>query len=91
MKKMMALCLVLLFMVGLGVSVHAEGSLAAIQEKGTLILGLDDSFPPMGYRNENNEIVGFDIDLAREVCERLGVELTLQPIDWSAKEMELSS
>ena len=91
MKKMMALCLVLLFMVGLGVSVHAEGSLAAIQKKGTLILGLDDSFPPMGYRNENNEIVGFDIDLAREVCERLGVELTLQPIDWSAKEMELSS
>lgn len=91
MKKMMALCLVLLFTVGLGVSVHAEGSLAAIQKKGTLILGLDDSFPPMGYRNENNEIVGFDIDLAREVCERLGVELTLQPIDWSAKEMELSS
>jgi polar amino acid transport system substrate-binding protein len=91
MKKMMALCLVLLFMVGLGVSAYAEDSLAAIQKKGALILGLDDSFPPMGYRDENNEIVGFDIDLAREVCKRLGVELTLQPIDWSAKEMELSS
>jgi polar amino acid transport system substrate-binding protein len=45
----------------------------------------------MGYRDENNEIVGFDIDLAREVCKRLGVELTLQPIDWSVKEMELTS
>ncbi len=91
MKKMMTLCLVLLFLVGLGVSAQADGSLAAIQQKGALILGLDDSFPPMGFRNENNEIVGFDIDLAREVCKRLGVELTLQPIDWSVKEMELTS
>ena len=56
-----------------------------------LVVGLDDSFPPMGFRNENNEIVGFDIDVAREVAKRLGVELILQPISWSAKEQELNS
>ena len=54
-------------------------------------MGLDDSFPPMGFRNENNEIVGYDVDLAREVAERMGVELVLQPIDWAAKEQELNT
>jgi polar amino acid transport system substrate-binding protein len=76
-------------------TVAAEGdsdtSLAYIQDKGTLVLGLDDSFPPMGYRDENNKIVGYDIDLATEVCKRLGVELKLQPIDWTAKENELNT
>ena len=66
-------------------------SLERIYDKGSLILGLDDSFPPMGFRNENNEIVGFDIDVAKEVSERLGVELILQPISWAAKEQELNS
>ena len=69
----------------------ADTSLEAIQEKGELILGLDDSFPPMGYKDENGEIVGFDIDVAREVCAILGVELKLQPIDWNSKEMELNT
>lgn len=68
-----------------------EDSLKRIIEKGTLILGLDDSFPPMGFRDENNEIVGFDIDVAKEVSKRLGVELKLQPISWTAKEQELNS
>jgi len=66
-------------------------SLERILDKKTLVLGLDDSFPPMGFRNENNEIVGFDIDVAREVSKRLGVKLVLQPISWTAKEQELNS
>lgn len=68
-----------------------ENSLERIISKGNFILGLDDSFPPMGFRNENNEIVGFDIDVAKEVSKRLGVELVLQPISWTAKEQELNS
>ncbi len=55
------------------------------------ILGLDDSFPPMGYRDSENNVVGFDIDLATAVCEKLGWTLKIQPIDWAAKEMELES
>ena len=68
-----------------------DTSLADVVEKGTFVLGLDDSFPPMGYRDENGEIVGFDIDTAREVCARLGGDLVCQPIDWNAKEQELAT
>ena len=70
---------------------ETEGGLQRIINKGNLVLGLDDSFPPMGFRDENNEIVGFDIDVAKEVSKRLGVELVLQPISWTAKEQELNS
>jgi polar amino acid transport system substrate-binding protein len=64
---------------------------AYIQDKGELIVGLDDAFAPMGFRDEANELVGFDIDLANAVSEKLGITVTFQPIDWDAKEMELSS
>lgn len=56
-----------------------------------IIVGLDDQFPPMGFRDENNEIVGFDIDLAKAAAEKMGVEIEFQPIDWNSKELELSS
>ena len=61
------------------------------EEAKKLVMGLDDSFPPMGFRNEANEIVGYDVDLAKEVAKRMGVELVLQPIDWAAKEQELNT
>ncbi len=55
-----------------------------------LVIGLDDQFPPMGFRNDQNELVGFDIDLAKAVCDRLGIEAVPTPIDWSTKELELN-
>ncbi|MEG1997981.1 MAG: transporter substrate-binding domain-containing protein, partial [Clostridiales bacterium] len=61
-----------------------DTSLDDLMSRGKLVVGLDDSFPPMGFRSEEGDIVGFDIDLATEVCKRLGVELQLQPIDWDA-------
>ena len=66
-------------------------SLEDIKAKGQLVIGLDDTFAPMGFRDESGELVGFDIDLATAVCEELGVEAVFQPINWSAKEMELST
>lgn len=59
--------------------------------KNQLVIGLDDSFPPYGYRDENNEIVGLDIDLAKAVGEKLGMEVKFQPISWASKEQELNS
>ena len=67
-----------------------DQSLANIQKKGKFVLGFDDSFPPMGFK-ENSQYVGFDIDLAREVTKRLDVELVLQPIIWDVKEQELNT
>ena len=68
-----------------------DNSLEELQRRKVFVLGLDDSFPPMGFRNDDNEIVGFDIDLAKEVAARLGVEFKAQPINWDAKELELST
>lgn len=71
----------------------AEGSDESLQkvlDSGKFILGLDATFEPMGYTNENDEIVGFDIDVAEEVCARMGVELVKEPIDWDTKEQDLA-
>lgn len=56
-----------------------------------LVIGVDDKFAPMGFRDEDNELVGFDIDYARAAAEYMGVEVKFQPIDWKTKENELSS
>lgn len=68
-----------------------DDSWEKIKEKGKIIVGLDDSYPPMGFRDENGELVGYDIDLAKEAAKRLGVEIEFQPIDWDSKEMELTT
>jgi len=62
-----------------------------IKERGYIVIGLDDTFAPMGFKNEKGEIVGFDVDLAKEVFKRIGIEVKFQPIDWSMKETELNS
>lgn len=59
---------------------EADNSLQKVKENGKLVLGLDDTLAPMGFRDENGDIVGFDIDLAKEVANRLGVELEAKPI-----------
>ncbi|MFD2372081.1 amino acid ABC transporter substrate-binding protein [Brevibacillus sp. GCM10020057] len=56
-----------------------------------LIIGIDDKFAPMGFRDDKNELVGFDIDYARAAAEKMGKEAIFQTIDWSAKESELNS
>lgn len=73
------------------VSEEKDSSLEEIKEKGEFVLGLDDSFPPMGFRDEKGDVVGFDIDLAKEVAKRMGVELKIQPIDWDGKVLSLNN
>ncbi len=102
MKRSIALALCLLLALGAfagcGSSTGTSGATATVSttlqditDKGELIIGLDDTFAPMGFRDENNQLVGFDIDLATAVCAELGVTAVFQPIDWNAKEMELST
>ncbi len=68
-----------------------DQSLQKVLDSGEFVLGLDASFPPMGFTDENNEIIGFDIDVAQEVCDRMGVKLVKQPIVWDAKEQDLNA
>lgn len=93
MKKIVRLFSLLLALLMLTATAFAaDGSLDYIKNKGTLVVGLDASFPPMGFIDpDTGDITGYDIDLAREVCKRLNVELVCQPIEWSAKDLELDS
>ncbi|MDD3920921.1 MAG: amino acid ABC transporter substrate-binding protein [Eubacteriales bacterium] len=68
-----------------------DTSLEDVLNKGKLVLGMDDAFPPMGFRDDNYELTGFDVDLATEVCTRLGVDLEPTPIDWAQKIEELNT
>jgi polar amino acid transport system substrate-binding protein len=69
----------------------AQDTAPKTEKAEALIIGIDDKFAPMGFRDENNEIVGFDIDYARAAGEKMGVDVEFQPIDWKTKESELSS
>ena len=68
-----------------------SGNVEAAVEDKTLIVGFDAEFPPYGYMDDNGDYVGFDLDLAEEVCKRQGWTLKKQPIDWDSKDMELST
>lgn len=57
----------------------------------TLIVGFDASFPPYGYKDDDGEYVGFDLELAQEVCDINDWKLVKQPVDWDAKDMEIDS
>jgi polar amino acid transport system substrate-binding protein len=56
-----------------------------------LVVGFDQNFPPFGYVGKDGEYTGFDIELAAEAAKRLKMDVVYQPIDWDAKDMELSS
>ena len=68
-----------------------DDSNATANDEDTFIVGFDAEFPPYGYIDDNGSYVGFDLDLAKEVCERNNWTFKAQPIDWDAKDAELDS
>ncbi|HLT99862.1 MAG TPA: amino acid ABC transporter substrate-binding protein [Burkholderiaceae bacterium] len=91
MKKLTGILLAsaAVFLTACGPADDSSAKAEAPAQPSKVVIGLDDNFPPMGFRDEKNQLVGFDIDLAREAAKRLGVEVEFKPIDWSAKEAEL--
>lgn len=102
--KFAAMCLaaVMVFtMAGCGSSDKKEDTSAKKEQKteeseektsgSDFIVGFDAEYPPYGYKDDNGEYVGFDLDLAEEVCKRNDWNLKKQPIDWNSKDMELNS
>lgn len=67
-----------------------DSSTNVTNDNSTFIVGFDAEFPPYGFKN-GSEYVGFDLDLAQEVCNRNNWTLVKQPIDWDAKDAELDS
>ena len=70
---------------------ETTGDTSAKSEGDTFTVGFDANFPPYGYKADDGSYVGFDLDLAQEVCDRNGWTLEKQPIDWDSKDMELDS
>lgn len=62
-----------------------------IKKSKQITIGLDDTFVPMGFRDKNGKLVGFDVDLANAVFKSMGIKVKWQPIDWSMKETELNT
>lgn len=73
------------------VGVMTIGFIGCSNTEEKLVMGFDDTFVPMGFKDGNGEYTGFDIELAKAISEKLGEEIELQPIDWSMKETELAS
>ncbi len=69
----------------------SEDTWTDLEDRGTVIVGFDDTFVPMGFKDGSGEIIGFDIDLAKEAIGRMGLEPEFQPIDWNLKETELNT
>ena len=89
MRKKLSLMMVLVLALCSFAGLAGCGKKETSKEK--FIVGFDAEFEPYGFMNENGEYVGFDLDLAQEVCNRNNWELVKQPIDWDAKDMELQS
>ena len=64
---------------------------ATANDENTFIVGFDAEFPPYGYKDDSGNYTGFDLDLAKEVCERNNWTFKAQPIDWDAKDAEIDS
>ncbi|HIY91914.1 transporter substrate-binding domain-containing protein [Companilactobacillus sp. HBUAS56275] len=100
MKKKL-LIFMALFLLALGLSGCSDNKKSVAQEanttdtwnhikkRGRVIIGLDDTFVPMGFREKNGKLVGYDIDLAKAVFKQYGIKADFQPIDWNMKETEL--
>lgn len=62
-----------------------------IKKTKQITIDLDDTFVPMGFRDKNGKLIGFDVDLANAVFKTMGITVKWQPIDWSMKETELNT
>lgn len=82
---------IILTITGCSKKQDSNDSFTKLKERGYVVLGFDDTFAPMGFKDAKGEIVGFDVDLAKEVFKRIGLTVKFQPIDWSMKETELTS
>ena len=91
-KKLIVLTMaVLMVLTTFGLTGCGSSDFTPVDEMETLRVGLDDSFPPMGFRDSDGDLIGFDIDLATALCEEWGIEVEFVPIVWESMTMELES
>ena len=86
MKRMIAVMLAAFMLASvLTMAVSAKGSddlLETIQERGTIIVGLEGDWAPWSYVDENDELTGYDVEVAKAIADKLGVEIQIVPGEW---------
>ncbi|MGK4144601.1 amino acid ABC transporter substrate-binding protein [Weissella paramesenteroides] len=72
-------------------SVHSQDTWRQVTADKTVVIGVDDTFVPMGFRDKSGKLIGYDVDLAQASLKKIGLKAKFQPIDWSMKETELKT
>jgi polar amino acid transport system substrate-binding protein len=62
---------------------HAGATLDRVMERKAMVVATNSGWPPQSYLDDNNEMVGFDIDVSKEIAKRLGVEVSFETPDWA--------
>jgi polar amino acid transport system substrate-binding protein len=87
----MSLMIVLALVYATSAFAAGDGSWERVKKAGKLVIGIDDAFPPMEFRTEKNELVGFDIDASKELGKRLGIKIEHVPTAWKGVIMSLKT
>lgn len=86
MKRMIAVMLAVFMLASvLTMAVSAKGSddlLETIQKRGTIIVGLEGDWAPWSYVDENDELTGYDVEVAKAIADKLGAEIQIVPGEW---------
>ncbi|OAA91800.1 amino acid ABC transporter substrate-binding protein [Clostridium ljungdahlii] len=97
MKKKLGILTLVIFLLGIILTGCGQGQKSSdkswddIKSKGQFVVGLDDSFPPMGFRDEKGQIVGFDIDMAKAAAQKMGVKVVFKPVEWDGIILSLNN
>ena len=85
MKKLIsALLSAVLFLSAAAVSAGESGRLDEIRSRGTLIVGTEGTWSPYTYHDENDQLVGFDVEVAKLIADYIGVDIQYSETVWSS-------
>lgn len=74
-----------------GTSGDADDELARILKEGVLKVGVEGTYPPVTYHDENGELTGFDVEVAKAIGEKLGVEVKFVEAEWDSLLLAIDS
>ena len=90
MKKKLFVFLLVLLMV-LAVASCGKSTSDMLITKGVLTVGIEPEYPPMEYKDDSGNLVGFDVDMANEIASRMGVDIQFVEMAWDGIFMGLDA
>ncbi len=98
---LLALCMIVCLMAGCGSSsapapaqapaAQAPAAEAPAAEARTFIMGIDAEYPPFSYMDDQGNYTGFDVEICRAVCEKLGWDMQIFSVNWDNKLIQLDA